>query len=243
MFPKDSNTQQELSESAPALLPLREFLAYEVPEGYFEQFPLLLLKQISQHSSGIQEVPQGYFEGFAARVMKSISSEMEEVIAESGIDPTSEILSSIGKVNPYQAPIGYFEEFAQQVKPSVEIPAKVIQMAPRFSMMRYAIAAALTGLLGLSIFQLMNTSSSTTDQSTPYLAANEIISEDKYEEVLQTISGEEIIQYLELTGDDINAALVAEAAVQDQLPAPEDYWMDEQTLDHFLNSLNLPTLN
>lgn len=241
MFKKDSNTQQELSEYAPALLPLRKLLVYEEPEGYFEQFPLLQLKQISKHSSGIQEVPKGYFEDFAARVMKSISSEME-VISESG-DPTSEILSSIGKVNPYQAPIGYFDHFAQQVKPSVEIPAKVVSMAPRFSMMRYAIAAALTGLLGLSLFQWMNTSTSTTDQSTPYLAANKIISEDKYEEVLQTISAEEIIQYLEQSGDDVNAALVAEAAVQDQLPAPEDYWMDEQTLDQFLNSLNLPTLN
>ncbi|HRN79945.1 MAG TPA: hypothetical protein PKY29_08110 [Ferruginibacter sp.] len=209
MFENEKNTRQELSELAPGLLPVPDAPLYEVPEGYFDTFPLSLLKQTTGHSSGIQGVPAGYFDQFADTVLQKVKAG-----------------TSMGAY-PAETP--------------VMAPVHTIG-SPRFSMMRYALAAACTGLLGLGVFQWIQ-SASVHSVENNYLSANQIISENRYEEVLQSISGEEIIAYLESSGFDVNAALVAEAAMEEDLPAPEDYWLDDNTLDQFLQKLNLPDIN
>lgn len=180
------------------------------------------------------EVPEGYFTSFPLTLLKHTVSH------SSGIQ---------------DVPSGYFEHFADSVLAKIKLdaannlpatdaqplaPVRTIA-TPRFSMMRYAIAAACTGLLGLAVFQWLQPGPHHSND--PYtVSAQQIISENQYEEVLQSITGDEIIAYLESSGYDVNAALVAEAAMEEDLPAPEDYWLDDNTLDQFLNKLNLPEI-
>lgn len=204
----EKNTTQELSELAPSLVPALGVPTYEVPDGYFDTFPVNLLKLTISHSSGIQDVPAHYFEHFAEDVL----------IRAKSLEPVSSSQTEVSSPAPVR-PLGI----------------------PRFSMMRYAVAAACTGLLGLGIFQWMQ-SPSEQFSGNQNLTAQQILRENRYEEVFQSISGEEIIAYLETSGHDVNAALVAEAALEEELPAPEDYWLDENTLDQFLQKLNLPEI-
>ncbi|HXB95384.1 MAG TPA: hypothetical protein VNU70_09505 [Puia sp.] len=105
---------------------------YEVPEGYFTNFPgLVLLRVAAQEDvkSLIYRVPEGYFDGFAQGVLDRIKAgAMTPSASDAGLapeyagtpspieagapDPVSAILTGVGRVTPYQAPEGYFEELS-----------------------------------------------------------------------------------------------------------------------------------
>ena len=64
-----------------------------------------------------------------------------------------------------------------------------------------------------------------------------------FDAVLQTVSDNEIEAYLNESGVDVDAALVAASVEQSTLPEAEDLFLDESTLDNYLNELNLNDLN
>ena len=59
---------------------------------------------------------------------------------------------------------------------------------------------------------------------------------------LANISDADIVKYLEATGTDVKAAIVANSVDENELPSQEDYLMDDKALDKYLNSINLNDL-
>ncbi|HSB94788.1 MAG TPA: hypothetical protein VLC28_16805, partial [Flavitalea sp.] len=100
----------ELQSLSPFLAESRPGHPYEVPEGYFADFPNTVLMQVIEPAIPAtlkmpMDVPQGYFEGLAASILNKIrQSENRQD------DEYSEILAGIGKATPYQVPSGYFEQ-------------------------------------------------------------------------------------------------------------------------------------
>ena len=187
-------------------------------------------------------VPDGYFEGFAASMMSKIRS-VEKIESEE----LSVTLNAIGKEMPFEVPSGYMDAFAGNVLNSVR-PAKVIQMTgTRRSVFKYAMAAVVTGLLGLGIFNGLNNKDALRDQSEQKVIlaeARNILSTNSFEQTLESIPAEDIITYLEAMGQDVDAAIVAVAASsQEDLPEPEEYLFDEKALEKFLNGPGFETLN
>jgi hypothetical protein len=99
-------------------------MPYEVPEGYFNSFPGMVLERVAgwkDAKSLIYKVPEGYFDQFAQDVLArikagagAVSGPLAGENAHSGgesdlADPVSAVLAQVGRATPYQVPEGYFE--------------------------------------------------------------------------------------------------------------------------------------
>ena len=94
---------------------------YEVPVGYFDRLPPLVISRIG----GTFQVPDGYFEGFAARILARIKTGGESVGTE--LARLSATVSGISRETPYRLPEGYFDELSPILavlrdKPAYAVP-------------------------------------------------------------------------------------------------------------------------
>jgi hypothetical protein len=224
---------------------------FRVPEGYFESLasdivssvklereadPVLSpdLNSLKQHST--YQVPEQYFSHLPSVILNRIRE-------EEGREYLPEPLSSVKNKNPFTIPEGYFESlsFIINQKPDISGSAKVVRMSSHRSIIKYAVAAVLTGLLGLGIFSRFSSSESGNQPTTLVMNENvmknaeSIIKKDNFDEVLASLKDEEIVKYLESNGENVEVALVASVAENKNLPEPIDYMLDDQTLDHLLD--------
>lgn len=106
---------QELAET-PVLAGAASHMPFSVPEGYFEQLPLQLLKRCSLEKqcatfAGLQAVPAGYFENLPQQLLSIIKqSQPQEVQQE--LEQIAPALLNINRTPPYHLPSNYFEELA-----------------------------------------------------------------------------------------------------------------------------------
>jgi hypothetical protein len=193
---------------------------YAVPPGYFEEFAEILMNRLQLGDSEI--------------------SPMEEI---SGISP---LLAGLQQKNPYQLPAGYFESGKIKIPSSESSPLKRVAINPDSSrqdilhyqqgsitshakqvsifsrVVRYAVAACLVGLLGITIYNLKNRSTpdplhsltTISDQEMAnYLDADDIhwtpglapetasveFTESDIRALFSNVSDEELVQYLPVT--------------------------------------------
>lgn len=129
MISRDNDIANELRDIIPdaqwtALKPA----CGEVPAGYFEQLPYLILQKV--HTAGVQEelealspllagipkalplsVPPDYFE--------QLSQQLQNITVEQTLSFTDEVpsmLSGMPKVFPMSAPAGYFDQLSTAIK-------------------------------------------------------------------------------------------------------------------------------
>lgn len=231
-----------------------------IPGGYFEGLAETILARIKTEveneavseitsispliagisKTNVFSVPSGYFNNLAVeitgRVTESVAPVREETVA------ISAVVASIGNKNVYTVPEGYFMQSADQMRSAVVSQAKVVIMKPRFNLFRYAAAAVITGLVGLSIVSVLNksnTSAPTTQTAAVLSDAKQIIETRSFEKELSSVSDAAIVSYLESKGQDVEAALVASLVDDKSLPEAEDYILNENTLDEVLKTLDL----
>src|SRR5580698_5353878 len=105
-------------------------MPYELPEGYFEDLPPLILGEVLDRTAGLNQgtfasnlpksltfnVPEGYFDNLASQVLGRIKagSISKDFLREEGaaeeLARISPIVSRITRENPYRLPEGYFAE-------------------------------------------------------------------------------------------------------------------------------------
>ncbi|MFT3982132.1 MAG: hypothetical protein QM687_16810 [Ferruginibacter sp.] len=224
---------------------------FTVPGGYFEQLPGAILGRIHTGEAAqtgvlagignknVFTVPEGYFEGLSSRIMASLNNEtvQDETLA------VSALVAGIGNKNVFTVPGGYFEQLQISVPGKNVAPAKVVRMGVRKTILRYAAAAVVTGLLAVSaLFVYNNNKTIKPDAETVQLMAEakKINQTNSFDKELNSISDADIVNYLEDKGQDVNAALVASLTDDDKkLPDAADYIIDESTLDNMLKELDL----
>lgn len=231
----------ELRELSPTLSALDKVNVYSVPEGYFESLPDLLLSiskaeelsfSIPVSKANVQGVPAGYFDTLADSILAKIRSDQKNASDE--LRELSPMLYSIQNENVFEVPKGYFAGLADEVLEKVR-PAKVIQMKKHsFSFMKYAVAAVFTGAMAFGVLKFAgNNNGKGIDQATAGV---------NIDEELKKIPDADIVNYLQSTGTDVKTALVASSVEEGQLPSQEDYLLDDQALDKYLNSINVDDL-
>jgi hypothetical protein len=149
----------ELKEIAPEMIKIcRVNTTYAVPEGFFEDFAEILMNRINFGESPLVE--------------------RDSLIETSEISP---LLAGLQKINPYQIPKGYFENIITKI-PALENSgsnlAQIETYSPAFDLTpirdedtrrkktgristisritKYAVAASLVALLGITIFNVTN---------------------------------------------------------------------------------------
>lgn len=222
--------------------------AMDVPAGYFDSLAGNIMNRIKAETAIDQDpvfmpelkkinvftVPQGYFDTMATETLSRIDTVNTEFLADVKNKPVFEV------------PQGYFEQLTGSILQKVKAeqkPAKVISMGNRPSVFRYAAAAMITGILGLTLF---NTIFKPSRENISGVETAAVISEGKkiaadgsFDKEFESITDEDIVNYLSDNGHDVNAALVASVTDEQSLPSEEDYIFDDKTLDNFLDELQL----
>ncbi|MEO5984747.1 MAG: hypothetical protein ABIP80_04535 [Ferruginibacter sp.] len=237
----------ELKMMAPALIPLKVKEVFHVPAGYFNEFPVRLVSFINLDEAhllpvkpgNVMSVPEGYFESFADNLLLKIKS--PSLSAEEELRELSPALSVTGNDNIFTVPPRYFQDLPGIIISRVNKPVRVVTMQSRSSFARYAAAAVITALMGLSLFSVFNKKNAIP--ATSFIAAIEdgqqILKSNSFNAVLESIPYEDIVGYLQENGQDVKTALLAASIDTKELPSADAYITNENTLDNYLNELNL----
>ena len=219
---------------------------FTVNEAYFKTLPEIIISQINVgkdiHSAKKLSVPEGYFETLAVNILNKIHSIENNVAAE--LSEISPLLANIHNKETYTVPQGYFNKLSFAVDQRKTV--KVISINKPGSFFKYAAAAVITGLLGLSIVNIVATNNSDnhkilTAEIMPVTTnSNTVVLNGNFDEALNNISEIEIEQYLQNNGHDVKAALVASSTDDiEKLPEASEYLFDENVLENYLKKNNL----
>jgi hypothetical protein len=237
----------ELKNTAPALIPLMKKEVFTVPAGYFNELSVRLHSVMNMDEAhvlpvspaNVMKVPDGYFDSFAQTILSKIKS--ASLSAEEEIRELSPALSVTGNDNVFTVPSHYFQDLPGIIVSRVSKPSRVVTMQSHSSFARYAAAAVITGIMGLSLFSIFDKKNSLTE--TAYTAAIEvgknIIRSNSFDSVLESVSDEEIVGYLQDNGEDVKTALLAASIDTKELPSADAYITNENTLDQYLDDINL----
>lgn len=232
----------ELREISPVLAGIDKVNIYNVPAGYFDGFAQNMLPLVKDEQSSLLSsinkqagsVPSGYFDTLANSILGKIKA---QEAAE-----TYPVLDKIGKQNVYTVPQDYFETLSTEIVNKTTQPqAKVVSMQRRTGWFKYAAAASVVIMLTFGVYKFTSTTNGKMDAVTKEGWA--IAKENRFEEVFTKVSEEDIIKYLQKEGTDVETALVAQTIDEKELPAQEDYLLDEKTLDNFLDNIDIKDLN
>ena len=234
----------ELKKLSPVIAVMEKVNVFTVPEGYFEYLgaDILMGIEVELNSSTaipVGEVPARYFDTVPEAILAKIKAqELADSVSE--IKELSAVLHGIQRKNIFEVPAGYFENLNTDILQKINTQPKVVSMQSRTrTFFKYAVAAAFTGVMALGVFKF--TGDSTKGIELPeYVTAG--LQVDDVDQGLAEISDAEIVKYLEAGGTDVKAAFVANSIDKNELPAQEDYLLDDQALDKYLNSINLDDL-
>ena len=243
----------ELRELSPFLAGIEKTNVFTVPQGYFltiSETVLICLKEdpflsTTGQSKILHEVPENYFENLP-------SSILDKIKASDYTDQDNEInrlspLDSINKTEElFKTPVGYFDHLPTNIvlKIKEQPTAKVVEMFRYRSILKYASAAVFAGVIGLGFFTFY---SKPVDHPQPPIAVASLdpaiekgknMDETQFDETLNNLSEEEIAKYLEKNGDETDVATLASGIEENNLPAQDDYLLDERTLQNYLDKIN-----
>ncbi|MEO6541550.1 MAG: hypothetical protein ABIN74_11180 [Ferruginibacter sp.] len=230
-----------------------------IPNGYFDTLADSILNKIKAQDTEdaaaeieglspvlfniktekVFETPQGYFDSLPGTVLQKIKAQEVEEDASIEIRALSPMLYSIQNENVFEVPQGYFENLSDDVLHKVKPQPKVVKMPGRSStFFKYAVAAAFTGMMALGVFKFTSVNDKTVlpDYVTAGLQIKDVDKE------LANISDDEIVNFLEANGTDVKTAMVANSIDKNELPSQDDYLLDDEALDKYLNSINVEDL-
>ncbi len=237
---------KELEALSPTLAAIEKLNVFTVPAGYFEYLSADILMGITTENGVLNlvsgnssaQVPAGYFDSLAGSILNKIKiTDTEDAATE--IRVLSPMLYSIQNKNIFEAPQGYFENLNEEILDKVNLQPKVIKMQRRSNtFVKYAVAAAFTGVMALGIFKF--TGADKPAALPAYVTAG--LKVQDVDQELAKISDDDIVKYLEANGTDVKTAMVANSIDENELPSQEDYLLDEKALDKYLNSINVNDL-
>jgi hypothetical protein len=242
------------------------FSSTDVPAGYFDNLAGSILDKIKAGQSASEEIsnlspllsglqnkqvfetPAGYFENLNNRIIDKINADQSEE-ATSELSP---LLQSLKSRQVFEVPEGYFNGLADTIVKKVHAPsAKIVVMRKRSSfIIKYAAAAMMTGVLALGLYKYLDKPAAVIGVESSAVASLDTtiekgknMSEQQFNETLASLNQTDIAKYLEKNGDITDVALLGNNVEESKLPNPEEYLLDEATLDNYLKELEKTTNN
>lgn len=239
----------ELKLISPFLSGVKRINVFSVPQGYFTHLDKQILENILIQPSYLLtsetqnlDVPAGYFENLAGDILKKIKNLPFKETGDELIN--FPVLSTLQKKNVFTVPENYFQQLPISVLAGLKpTEAKVISIKKR-RLWNYAVAAAVTGLMAISSLLVVQQNHQFTagrqvsiNKSFPaYIKDSyQYKNEEQINEGITKLSDDDIIKYLESTGNDSDNEAFASGVKEKELPAEKDYLLNEKTLDVYLN--------
>lgn len=240
---------KELAGITPFLAEQEKVNVFLVPENYFSQFEIQILKRIkdvttadlSASETQILSVPDGYFENLAGNILQKIK-QFDNAEANHELKQLSPLLYSAKNKNVFTSPDKYFENFADNILNVVKPSAKVVVMNKKRSIVwNMASAAMVAGIMAVSALWVNNNSSQQTSLvndkniSLNIKDALQYKNEQQVDQGIANLSDGDIIKYLETTGSTADDEALASGLQEKDLPDEQDYLTNENTLQNFLS--------
>lgn len=235
----------ELESISPVVARISFVNPYQVPQGYFDGLsdevllkikadnvsPKEELENLSPLLSSLSkklpyEAPAGYFSELSEHAVAGVKA-IEFVNVE--LENLSPTMSSLRSANVYEVPSGYFDSLADNVLKNVRQhrSAKVVSMNFGKKVMRYAVAAVITGLIALGGWL--------------YFAPSTTTSIASIENKVKQVSEDEMMNFLE---NDALIAMESNSAGSEQIDATDMKSMladvSDEELEQFANANNDP---
>lgn len=251
--------ENEINMISPVLAGARQLNVFTLPPGYFDQLADSLLDKCIFQSSpktNFADVPEGYFNSLADNILQKIKK-LETESAATELRKLSPMLYAIQGEQVYTVPRGYFDTVADETIKRITKKTKVVAMKPA-ALWKYAAAAFVTGAIAVSSLWIANkdtnldtdNSATTTILAQGKSATNQVIieaakytSETEIDNELSALPDEAILKYLEKTSTPADAEMLVSNIDQSELPSQEDYLLDEQALDKYLEQIYNPDVN
>lgn len=240
---KNKIIQNELEALSPIVGNIPFVYTYTLTELYFEEFNTELLFNLKYKTAAFsiknKDVPTDYFNKLPEKLLQRINDENLNV----PFSENSAMLKDLRYLKTYSTPAGYFEELPENILTALSDTKKITETTSRNFLFRYLLAAVIIGILGFSLIKIFTNKSENESTQLPSTAvleeAGRILNKGDFDTQMNTISENDIVSYLAINGQDVNAALVASLSDETNLPAEEDYFVEEDALTNFLNSLNI----
>lgn len=233
---------KELQDISPILAGIEKRNVFSVPEGYFDTLTVDLLKVADTRGKAGFTVPLGYFENLTSNILNKIKA-VDDPAQE--LRELSPMLYSVQNENVFTVPSGYFNQLEDAILENV-LPkqAKVVSIKKNF-VWKYAVAAVMTGVIGLSSLMIFTKSEniSRTENITSYTElAAQFKNESQINDGIAKLSDDEIIGFLETTTNVADNETLTQGIEDKELPAENEYLINEQTLQTYLNGMNVSDL-
>lgn len=178
----------------------------------------------------VYKVPENYFDNNSIVMIEKTKNKIQ--------------LEGDSKKNTYNVPNGYFDSLANVIVSKLATEAKVMPIRSRKTYFNYAVAASIAGMIGVGLFFMTTSNTGEKNNLASLLEeANVILKNGAFDSEMEKLSDDDIVNYLNLNGSDVNAALVASISDDKKLPNEEEYLYDDQTLDNFLKEINIKKVN
>jgi hypothetical protein len=225
------NISEELTSISEAVAAIERKNTYFVPEDYFTLLPESILKlvqddpQLSLPATNVYTVPAGFFENFASGVLNRIA---QEESAQTEIETLSPLLASLKNKETFRAPEGFFEAPVFDV-PVENTEAKVVTMQPRRSnWSRYAVAASVAVILGITGFFTFSSTKTTGETAS--------VPTSSLEQNMSSVTDDELEEYIFQTTDYPMLSTEGEPEVEASLSN-----INEEDIKDYLKENSIPS--
>ena len=242
---------QELQEISPLLAQLKKLNVYSVPDGYFDVVPLTILACLQENESfssntsinvlsDNKNIPENYFADLSSNILNKIAIDSVQS-NQNELNSISPIVANIRRVNTYTIPDGYFNQLPASIFAAVN-RSKVVKMPTKW--IKYAVAAAFTGIVSLGIYTFSGKETNTNSNTSTIASLDQTIEKGKkmdeaqFNQTLSNLSEDAISKYLEKNSDESDLAYLASGIEDNNLPATDDYFTNDKTLQNYINEIN-----
>ena len=254
-MPNKKEILNELKEISPLLCTIENDNPLTVPSQYFEQLSSNILSAIKKDALATEEItafdfgsipaisrdlPDNYFESLSGRILSTIKR--DELIEELNAYPL--LLSLKGK-NVFTIPQDYFENIAIEISEKIanENSGKVVSInrgkviSMKSTWWKAAAAAVIAGVVAVSSYFVLDNNPTSTVQTSYISSTNEYKTPEQVNLAIASLSDDEIADYLEDHGNILDNDLLIKDVSTKGLPSPEDYLLDDNALNNYLNEI------
>ena len=242
---------EELSGISALLAGMEKRNVFSIPEGYFDELTVNTIKNISLQKDlsklHRQAIPNGYFENLSNEILTKIKD--IEIESADELRALSPMLYSVQNENVFKVPQGYFKNLPENIVEKITAPtqAKIVEFKKKISVWRYAAAAVLAGVIATSSLMIFNPSQSSYNSQATVAAsiveASHFKNEQQILSEVASLSKDDIIKYLEKTGNDADNESLTINIDEKGLPEQKDYLLNGQTLETYLNNIDKEAKN
>ena len=244
----DNDILKELKGISPLMAGFSNKNIFSIPEEYFETLSDLILLNIKEELSinvGVEifKVPERYFDNLSASILAKVKT-VDDAAEE--LKLLSPLLCTISHINVYKVPNGYFNKMQGIVLKTVgSKQAGVFRLPVLRQILKYAAAAVIISIISLCVYKyaenpfFKNISAINYASLAPSIEKGKSMNEQEFNEELNVLSNEDISAYLEKNAGEIDISSITHNLKADALPNKDDYFLNEETLENYLGSIEI----